>query len=211
MKNKYTLEQLKFLKTNYKKMFVPELTLTFNKTFSALRTEGAIKSTLSRNNFKSGRTGFFPKGNKPWNTGTKGVCKPNSGSFKKGNVPGNIRPIGSERICPKDGFILVKINEVNQHTKKKTRFKHKHVVIWEKENGSVPKGCVVAFKDSNKENCELENLMLINRAELLRLNINQYKKIFEKLKPSVLLMSKLQVKISKKEKDLKKYAEAKNE
>lgn len=29
----------------------------------------------------------FEKGNIPWNKGTKGICKPNSGSFKKGNVP----------------------------------------------------------------------------------------------------------------------------
>lgn len=32
------------------------------------------------------KLGRFVKGHKPWNKGTKGICKPNSGSFKKGQV-----------------------------------------------------------------------------------------------------------------------------
>ena len=37
---------------------------------------------------KSGtNAGWIKKGQKPWNTGTKGVVKPNSGSFKKGMIP----------------------------------------------------------------------------------------------------------------------------
>jgi len=31
----------------------------------------------------------FPKGHKTWNKGTKGICKPNSGSFKKGQISPN--------------------------------------------------------------------------------------------------------------------------
>lgn len=30
----------------------------------------------------------FKKGNTPWNKGTKGICKPNNGSFKKGQNKG---------------------------------------------------------------------------------------------------------------------------
>lgn len=35
-------------------------------------------------NIKVRNKGWFKKGMRPWNTGTKGICKANSGSFKKG-------------------------------------------------------------------------------------------------------------------------------
>ena len=35
----------------------------------------------------------FPKGNIPWNKGTKGLCKPNQTSFKKGQFQGKENPM----------------------------------------------------------------------------------------------------------------------
>lgn len=70
--------------------------------------------------------------------------------------------------------------------------------IWEQANGPVPKGMVVAFINGDK--CELENLMLISRPELLNLNRLGYKDMPAELKPSVLALSKLQVKTWAKEK-----------
>ena len=45
------------------------------------------------------------------------------------------------------------------------RWKLKHRYIWEKENGKIPKGMLLIFKDNNKLNIDLDNLMLISRAE----------------------------------------------
>jgi len=59
---------------------------------------------------------------------------------------------------------------------------------------------VVAFINGDKTRCELENLMLISRAELLILNQYGYKDVPDELKPSVLALSKLQVKTWAKEK-----------
>jgi len=59
---------------------------------------------------------------------------------------------------------------------------------------------VVAFKDADKLNCEPENLMLISRAELLTLNRHGYREMPAELKPSVLALSKLQVKTRAMEK-----------
>lgn len=58
----------------------------------------------------------------------------------------------------------------------------------------MPEGMVVALRDGDKTNCEPENLMLISRAELLNLNRHGYKDMPDKLKPSVLALSTLQVK-----------------
>lgn len=146
--------------------------------------------------------GQFTRGHTPWNAGTKGqgLTTANRGSFKKGNAPPNRKSIGSERICPKDGFILIKVAEKNPYTGFPAHYKHKHVHIWEQMNGPVPKGMVVFFKDSDRTRCEIENLMLISRAELLYLNQYGYKDMPAKLKPSVVTLSKLQVTTFAKEK-----------
>lgn len=60
--------------------------------------------------------------------------------------------------------------------------------------GPVPKGMVVVLRDGDKLNIEPENLMLISRAELLRLNQCGYKDTPAELKPSVLAMARLEVK-----------------
>ena len=121
-------------------------------------------------------------------------------SFKKGNAPPNRKPLFSERVCPKDGFILIKVPERNPYTGFPTRYKHKHVYVYEQEHGPVPEGMVVALIDGDKTNCEPENLMLISRATLLNLNQLGYKDMPDKLKPSVLALAKLQVKTWAKEK-----------
>jgi len=193
----YTEEQEQFIRNNYTGKSAAEMTAIFNSRFKAnKKTLQQIKTFVHNRGITSGRTGCFPKGNKPWNTGTKGqgLTGPNRGSFKKGSVPPNRKPIGTERTCPKDGFILVKVAEPNPHTGAPTRYKHKHVYIWEQANGPVPKGMVVAFIDGEKTNCEPENLMLISRAELLALNRAGYGSALDKLKPSVLALSKLRVK-----------------
>ena len=150
----------------------------------------------------SGRTGQFEKGHRPWNTGTKGqgLTTANKGSFKKGHVSPNRKPLGSERICSKDGYILIKVAEKDPHTGFPTRYKHKHIYAWEQAHGPVPQGMVVAFKDSDKTHCELENLMVISRAELLCLNQKGYKGMPAELKPNVRVLVKLQVKTWAKEK-----------
>jgi len=94
----------------------------------------------------------------------------------------------------KDGYVLVKIGKRDPHTGFPTRWKAKHVVIWEQTHGPVPEGMAVVFKDGDKLNCDPDNLMLVSRAELLRLNHYHYREMPDDIKPSVLAMSKLEVK-----------------
>jgi len=196
----FTEEQARFIRDSYKDRSILEMAALFNARFGTNRTRQQIKNFVARQGFTSGRTGCFPKGNKPWNMGTKGLTSANKTSFKKGDVPSNRKPIGTERIDSKDGYILMKIPERNPYTGFPTRYKHKHVHDWEQAHGPVPKGMVVAFINGDKTRCEPENLMLISRAELLNLNRHGYKDMPADLKPSVLALSTLEVKTWKREK-----------
>ncbi len=165
-----TDEQVAFLRTRYRQVGIKEVTAEINERFGTSFSCEQIKAFATRYKILSGRTGCFEKGIVPWNTGTKGVCKPNSGTFKKGNVPGNIRPLGSERICSKDGYVLAKVAERNPYTGHATRFKAKHIVIWERAHGPVPDGFVINFIDGDRLHCSLDNLELVSRNEHCRLN-----------------------------------------
>lgn len=183
----FTEPQKMFIRENYEGRSVAEMTKLFNDYFKENRTENQIRSFVQNNGIASGLKGFFPRGNVPWNKGTKGATGANKKSFKKGIIPPNIKPVGSER-SDKDDYILVKVGN-------KRRYKPKHVHIWEKEYGPVPKGYVIAFKDSNKRNFDLENLMLVSKAQMLRLNIRGYAQRSNEIKESLLNLTKLEVKI----------------
>lgn len=191
----FTLDHVKFLRNNYKGQSITEMTVVFNAEFGTDMTRQQIKTAVKNRGITSGRTGCFLKGHISWNKGTKGLTIANKTSFKKRSVPPNLKPIGSERICSKDGYILIKVAEQNPHTGFPTRYKHKHVHIWEQDHGPVPDGMVVAFRDGDKRNIDPENLILVSRAELLRLNQYNYKDTPAKLKPSMLALVKLEVKI----------------
>jgi hypothetical protein len=91
---------------------------------------------------------------------------------------------------------MIKVKERNPHTGSPTRFKAKHVVVWEKKHGPVPKGTALIFKDGNVENCRIGNLEIVTRAELLKLNQLGYRKFPSQLKPTVLILAKLKTKTS---------------
>lgn len=199
----YKAKHLEFLRRGYVAMMIPALTQAFNARFRCNLTEGQILAATKNHGIKSGRDCRFIKGHQPWNSATKGqgLTGANIHSFKKGNVPANRNPLWTERIDSKDGFILIKIPERNPHTGHPTRYKHKHVWMWEQKHGPRPDGMIVAFRDGDRQNCDTNNLMLISRAELLRLNQRGYKSIPDELKPSLLALTKLEVKTFEKMKD----------
>ncbi len=190
---KYTSKQLEFLRINFIRLSVRDLTVAFNMKFKTEINEGQIRSTLRNHSIKSGRTGQFEKGRITWNKGIKGYMGANVTSFKKGNIPRNITRIGTERLS-KDGYIEIKIKERNPYTKALTRYKLKHIHIWEKKHGPVPKGHALIFKDGNKLNIDNKNLLLITRAELLSLNLHKYHESPAELKPTILILAKLETK-----------------
>ena len=91
------------------------------------------------------------------------------GYFKKGTIPPQYRPVGSERIA-KDGYIEIKVEDPN-------KWELKHRFIYKQHYGEIPKGHNVIFADRNIQNFDINNLVLVSKAEMLILNNN--KLIFE--------------------------------
>lgn len=173
----FNQEQLAWLAKNYKKLTVQDLTKAFNARYNLDKTPGQMKGHLTRNRIRSGRTGCFKAGHKPWCAGTTGLLKANSGTFKKGIVPANTKPLGHERIDTQDGYILIKVEEPDPYSNAPTRYKHKQVFIWEQHHGPVPADHLITFIDDDRMNCNIENLECISHAEHIRRNylqINSY-------------------------------------
>lgn len=187
-----TEEQDRFVRDRYVKHSRAEVTNLLNTRFGTTFTVEQIVSYVKNNHITCGRTGQFEKGNIPWTAGTKGVVKPNSGSFRKGNVPKNLRSMQSKRF-DNTGGVLVKVPLSNPYTGADTRYLHEHVYVWTQANGAVPDGMVIIHKDGNSQNNELSNLVLVNRAELLRLNKNGYRCMPDEVKPTVMALSKMEV------------------
>lgn len=161
---KWTEEEKEYLKSIVFGRSHDEILKLMNEKFEYEFTKEQIKGVIARNKLKTGRTGYFEKGIIPWNKGTKGVCKANKTTFKKGNKSWNYKPVGSERINS-EGYTDVKIADPN-------KWKLKHHILWEKEVGPIPEGYVLVFADRNKQNIKIENLLLVNKKQILTMNAN---------------------------------------
>lgn len=104
----------------------------------------------------------FKKGNVPFNKGIKGFRVSEKTEFKKGNIPLNTKPIGSIRIN-KDGLKEIK------YCLHKWRSLHSH--LWILQHGEIKNSNVVIFKENaDKMNFTINDLQLVTRAELLKMN-----------------------------------------
>ena len=167
----YTDEQIAYLKElSERGLFNREITRLFNERFGTSRTENAIQQQRCKYGIKTTARHYWPKGHKPWNKGLKGV---NFGGketqFKPGHKPHNWVPVGSERVNA-DGYIDVKVHDYTGKDSKKN-WKGKHIITWERHHGrKVPDGHAVIFGDGNRRNFDPENLILVSRAQLARMN-----------------------------------------
>lgn len=182
---RYSVEQLCFIEQH---CHLPRKALTqqFNHHFNTAITVKAMIALCKRKVWLSGRDGRFKPGHVPANKNTKGISKPNSGSFQKGHRPKNWMPTGAERVNG-DGYLDVKIAEPNV-------WRAKHRLLWVAEYGPIPTGLILTFKDGDKRHCALENLELITRQEHVRRNKLQYSKAPDAIKPTIAALVKLQLK-----------------
>jgi len=170
-RKQYTQGQLDYLRRlSEKGLFNAEITRKFNKKFGTNRTENGIQQQRIKYGLYTSARNYWEKGHIPFNKGKKGISYPGckATQFKKGHKPQTWVPIGSERIT-KDGYIQIKV----QDGKFQHNWKGKHIIIWEEHNGSVPPGHVVIFGDGNKRNFDIDNLILVSRAQLVILNKNR--------------------------------------
>lgn len=124
----------------------------------------------------------FRKGQIPTN---KGLRRPGwspgrmrETQFKPGQRSGkaamNWKPIGTI-LADHEGYLRIKVREA-VHGKEASGFGNTKVWpllnrhVWEQQKGPIPPKHAVAFKDGKRDNCAIENLELISRAELARRN-----------------------------------------
>ena len=167
--HKWTNEEKEYLASIVKGSTYKEITKQMNDKFEYNFSEEQIKGAMARYKLPTGTGGYFKKGSTPWNKGLKGYMGANKTSFKKGTIPPNQVPIGTESIT-KGGYIKVKVGEPN-------KWKLKQRYIYEQYYGEIPNNCNVIFADKNIRNFDINNLVLVSKAEMLILNNN--KLIFE--------------------------------
>ena len=145
-----------------------------NELFGTNFTQVQMKCFRQRHGIKSGVTGWYQKGHEPGNKGKKleeYVTDPvkleeikarmRPTQFKKGQQAKNEYPLGPI-ITNSEGWVLIKTSMTGKQWE---RWEPLHRVVWRKHHGSIPEGMLVSFKDGNRQNCDISNLMLITQGE----------------------------------------------
>lgn len=198
MKYNYSEENVKFLIENVKGISHKELTKRFNNRFNTNLSESALANMKRKLNLTNDIDTKFKKGQTSWNKGRKmsteqyEKCKKTM--FQKGNSS-NARPVGDERIDI-DGYTYIKVKQPN-------KWVLKHRWLYEKEKGKIPKGYNLIFADGNKQNLNLDNLILVSNSELFIMNQKGLHKQDKELTKSGAIVAKVLDKVNKRKRDTK--------
>lgn len=107
----------------------------------------------------------FAKGLVPWNKGMRWDSggRSHATRFKPGTVPPNRQEVGALRITS-DGVLEIKARDGLRGWEPLSRW------TWERERGPIPKGMAVRFRNGDPHDCQIDNLYLVTRADLMRAN-----------------------------------------
>lgn len=168
----YPQGMYEFIRDNSWHVSSKEMAAMVNEKFGTDYSDVMIKQFRQRHGIRSGLTGWYQKGHPPGNKGKKleeyitdperlaDIKKRISGTqFKKGRKPENYLPIGSV-MKNSDGYLIKKVTDKGGQW---SRWKFLHRLVWAEHYGPIPKGMTVIFKDGNRENCDISNLMMVER------------------------------------------------
>lgn len=129
-----------------------------------------MKAYKKNHGIDTGLTGRFEPGHTPANKGKKmspgQYRKCQATMFHKGKVPANHMEVG-EYTHTTDGYLVRKAREDGTQWE---RFEFVHRKVWEEHYGPIPEGKMVSFLDGDKDNCSIENLVLLDNRENLEMN-----------------------------------------
>lgn len=194
-----TQEQHDFVREAYKRTTIANITKELNAKFNLSIAESQIRAYTRNHKMKSGRTGRFEQGLKPWNTGMKG-WKSGGRSVDTQFKPRSVNPdyrafnqvdVGTE-VVDSYGYRKRKIAQPNV-------WQFCHILLWEQHHGEVPEGHIVRFLDNDKTNIAIENLHLVSRGANAVLN-KQKKKLQEfepDVRKAVVTVAELRAKVSR--------------
>ena len=171
---RYPKGMYEFIRDNSWGVSSKDMAEMVNQKFGTNFTQTGMKQFRARHGIRSGLDGWYQKGNPPGNKGKhledyirdpervadiKRRIAPTQ--FKKGERPRNELPVGSI-VISSDGY---KLRKKQMEGTQWERWELLHRAVWEEHNGPVPEGMVVSFRDSNKLNCDISNLVLMTRTE----------------------------------------------
>ena len=186
-----------FISQNYVGTGYLMMTELIKEQFGLEYTKEQIKSYYANHNLNSGLTGRFEKGRISHNKGKKMSPevyeKVKKTMFKDGHRPHNSNQVG-EIVRTSEGYYKIKIAEPNV-------WEYCHIRAWKERYGEIPKGMLVSFKDGNKKNWNVDNLMLITKSE--NAVMNQMKLRFNRAEAteSGLLVAKLHCAVQERRKE----------
>ena len=173
----WTDRQLAYLRKHYADMRAEDIALKVRHTIGSVwRTASKLGLKKSPEflaqwghlvaSTEGARRNQFAKGHVSHNKGKsieefmseEGIRNSSRTRFKAGHRPHNTRDVGTD-CTHADGYVYLK-------TEDGPVLKHRY--IWEQHNGEVPDGYVVAFRDGNRQNCDITNLTLMSREENAR-------------------------------------------
>lgn len=228
---KYIEEHLAFLEEGYKKMGVAELVKAFNEEFGVDCGFKQIRSTLSRYGFRTDRRpkrggdmwamaytktecAFLKKNShlkneiltNLFNKKFKAQRSYHAIQNKLSNMglsktQSSNRQYGDTCSYHEQGYVLIKTPQV-RCGKTIKHYKYKHVTVWEKENGPIPKGNCLRFLDGDNQNCSIENLAMFTRTETLFLNFLGYNKAPKELRETIILVARLKARVVERRREL---------
>ena len=171
---RYPKGMYEFVRDNSWGVSSKDMAVMVNQKFGTNFTQTGMKQFRQRHGIRSGETGWYQKGHEPGNKGKKleeYITDPDriadirrrisATQFKKGERPANELPIGSI-VVNADGY---KIRKKQIEGTQWERWELLHRAVWEEHNGPVPEGMVISFRDSNRLNCDISNLVLMTRTE----------------------------------------------
>ena len=124
------------------------------------------------------KNGTFKKGHVPWNLGLKGIHLHPDTEFKKGEM------IGKDNYSWKGGVQFIKNDCVYLHVGANQRVRRPKKV-YEDAYGKIPKGWILYHLDGDSHNDELDNLIAIPRAILVRINSGRMNVNYYEIKKAV--------------------------
>lgn len=133
----FSKEEQEFIRKHVKGKTVQELTKLINIVFNEDHEVNQIRNFKKKNKLRSEV----------------------DSKFKKNQVPHNKKNIGYEFINS-DGYTEIKVAEPN-------KWMLKQRYLYQKYKGQIPKNHDVIFADGNKQNFDLENLILVERRDKL--------------------------------------------
>ena len=161
-RRRYTREEIDFLRKNAPGRCYKEIVEMFNRKFDFQINAKKLRETLKNHKISTGLTGRFEKGITPHNKGKKFPGTGNRTTFRKGATPHNKMKVGEDTVTT-DGYVKTKIAEPDV-------WEFKHKLIWTEVHGPIPEKHSIIFADGNKLNLDIDNLLLVSKAELLMLN-----------------------------------------